>query len=318
VVVVRRGLLGMEETAQRKCTCLPMFRTRWVEELAPAVPTEEPLELNRLAPGLIQALVEQALTAAAMEGSPEVAIMAGTAPNLTLPNGSGGGGAGGPAEFGGLASAGNGGSYGGGGGGLGTTQNGSARFSSAGEGIIVIVYDALTVNPATVAELWFSSTPGFVDFTVQSNRRNFISAAGGAQNLGASGQNPFGITPPVFLSSNGTPSTFAANNGRGGAFTNLAHSWSTAPQTRRRHPLPWSRPHLHPWPRRPWRLSDRQSVCVNEATYTDNGTPRKWMRRWRAVPPDTFNAVNTHISRLTWKPGGCAEWSEPASGPAVE
>ena len=85
VVVVRRGLLGMEETAQRKCTCLPMFRTRWVEELAPAVPTEEPLELNRLAPGLIQALVEQALTAAAMEGSPEVAIMAGTAPNLTLP-----------------------------------------------------------------------------------------------------------------------------------------------------------------------------------------------------------------------------------------
>ncbi len=207
-------------------------------------------------------------------------------------HGSGGGGAGGPAEFGGLASAGNGGSYGGGGGGLGTTQNGSARFSSAGGGIIVIVYDALTVNPATVAELWFSSTPGFVDFTVQSNRRNFISAAGGAQNLGASGQNPFGITPPVFLSSNGTPSTFAANNGRGGAFTNLG----TLLVNGATDPPPSSSTVVTSTPTSPGQgvLGDYLTgnlYAFNEATYTDNGTPRKWMRRWRAVPPDTFNAV---------------------------
>ncbi len=93
--------------------------------------------------------------------------------------------------------------------------------TNAGNVVGVAVFLTGPVPPthtATLAELWFGQTAGFVDLTSVAARRNFISLTGGAQNLGLDGSAPFGVAPPVYLSRRGIPATFAANNGRGGAF----------------------------------------------------------------------------------------------------
>lgn len=167
-------------------------------------------------------------------------------------------------------------------------------------------------NPASVADLWFGPTPGFVDFTVESNRRNFISAAGGTQNLGASGQNPFGITPPVFLSSNGTPSTFAANNGRGGPFI-VAGTALTSGATNPPGSSSTVLTSVAPSPGQGV-LGDYLTgnlYAFNEATYTDNGTPRKWLRRWRALPAGQFSAVKFNWLAIDMETGVVPDGTNP-------
>lgn len=136
----------------------------------------------------------------------------------------------------------------------------------------------------TVADLWFGQTAGFVDFTVESNRRNFVSSAGGAQNLGSDGSAPFGVTPPVFLTNTGLPASFATNAGRGGAFT-VSGGVLTAGAS---DPPPSSVTATTVQQNSPGDgvLGDCASgnlYAFNPRTLTDNGAPRKWLRRWRAV-----------------------------------
>lgn len=67
-----------------------------------------------------------------------------------------------------------------------------------------------------LADLWFA--PGqFLDFSVEANRRKFITAAGGAADLGADGSTPTGTAPIVFL--RGPAASFPTNLGTGGDFT---------------------------------------------------------------------------------------------------
>jgi len=137
---------------------------------------------------------------------------------------------------------------------------------------------------ATLADLWWSATPFFVDLTVESNRRNFISTAGAAQNLGADGSAPFGVTPPVFLSSSGPPATFADNNGRGGAFAVSGGTLTSAGS----NPPPSSELIItsKPWSAGAGVLGDYLTgnlYAFNPDTFTDNGTQRRWLRRWRAL-----------------------------------
>lgn len=145
---------------------------------------------------------------------------------------------------------------------------------------------------ASVAELWFAQTAGFVDLSVTANRRKFISDKAGACNLGTNGATPFGATPSVYLTVRGDPSTFATNNGNGGAFTldGTIDTATTAP------------------------LSVTTSAATTSgggalvlgvvgdyrngnlyhfspAALTDNGTARRWVRRWRALPGGTNTAA---------------------------
>lgn len=144
---------------------------------------------------------------------------------------------------------------------------------------------------ATMAELWFSNTGAFVDLTQAANRRKFISATGGAQNLGVNGELPFGVSPVVFLTNTGAPASFALNNGRGGPFAesggSLVHGATDPPGT--------SGSVTSGSTRGPGQgvLGDYRSGNLygfNPATYLDNGTPRKWIRRWRALPATTVAA----------------------------
>lgn len=144
---------------------------------------------------------------------------------------------------------------------------------------------------ATIADLWFGQTLGFVDFTVMSNRRNFFSPAGGAQNLGSDGSAPFGVTPPVFLSNTGQPASFATNWGRGGAFgvsggTLAAGASNPPPSSETTTTVQQNSPGDGV-------LGDYASgnlYAFNPRTLTDNGTPRKWLRRWRAVEKSSMAA----------------------------
>lgn len=147
----------------------------------------------------------------------------------------------------------------------------------------------------TVADLWFGNTSGFVDLTAVSNRRRFIAVNGGAQDLGVDGSNPFGVAPPVFLTRRGvdTPAHFATNNGRGGAFAivggTLANGATNPPGTSTSTTTlgagsPGGQGVLGSY-------LDGNLYAFNPATYTDNGTPRKWVRRWRGLPTTTMKAV---------------------------
>lgn len=71
----------------------------------------------------------------------------------------------------------------------------------------------------TNAELFFAPGAAFVDLSVAANRRKFVSAGGGAEWLGWTGELPLGAKPPVYLSAAfGNASSFAQNKGTAGPF----------------------------------------------------------------------------------------------------
>lgn len=154
-------------------------------------------------------------------------------------------------------------------------------------------FPAAPSDTATVADLWFSPTSQFIDLSSQGNRRMFVSAVGAAQNLGPDGSSPLQVAPPLFLSSNGIPTSFSTNYGRGGAFPAtvgaLASGASNPPgASETTTTAPGSS------------IGNGGVVgdyltgniyAFNPATYTDNGTQRRWVRRWRAIEQNTFAAV---------------------------
>ena len=153
---------------------------------------------------------------------------------------------------------------------------------------------AATESIVTVADLFFSPTAGFVDFTQVANRRKFVSVNGGAQNLQPDGRGPFAVTPAVFLSLEGpnAPNTFAQNQGRGGPFLITGPALTdgaTDPP-----PVSVSTTTVAPFVPFSSVLGDYLSGNIytfNQDALTDNGAPRKWLRRWRALPNDTTSAI---------------------------
>jgi hypothetical protein len=75
--------------------------------------------------------------------------------------------------------------------------------------------DGNALISADMADLWYA--PGvYIDFSVEMNRRKFISAAGKPVDLGSSGQRPTGSAPLVLLS--GATEGWHINKGTGGGF----------------------------------------------------------------------------------------------------
>jgi hypothetical protein len=66
-----------------------------------------------------------------------------------------------------------------------------------------------------MAEFWLDDN--FIDFTVEANRRKFISIGGKPVELGANGQDPLGAAPLVYFS--GPTVDWHTNKGSGGGFT---------------------------------------------------------------------------------------------------
>jgi hypothetical protein len=67
-----------------------------------------------------------------------------------------------------------------------------------------------------LADLWLD-IGNYTDLSSSTNRAKFITAAGRPVNPGATGDNPAGITPDVFLS--GAAASWHTNDGAGGGFT---------------------------------------------------------------------------------------------------
>lgn len=184
-------------------------------------------------------------------------------------------------------------------------------------------------NVATVADLWFSPTDVFVDLTIQANRRLFISEGGAAQSLGAAGEAPTTVSPPVFLRSNGTPASFAANSGRGHAFA-LSSGSLTAGGSNPVEAVETTTSYA-PSPTSKGVVGDYRTGNIyawNPATLTDDGTRKVWRRRWRAVAqssdaPKRFSALvigmQTGVNvpngtapqvMLRWSDDGGSTWSD--------
>lgn len=156
----------------------------------------------------------------------------------------------------------------------------------------------------TTAELWFGQTGGFVDMSVESNRRKFIALSGGAPDLGVDGSAPFGVSPPVYLTRRGVPATFAANNGRGGPFI-VSGGSLVAGST---EPPPVSTSVTTPQSFSPGQglLGDYRNgnlYAFNPATYTDDGTRRIWLRRWRALAQGGIQAKSFHYVAVSMQTG---------------
>ena len=73
----------------------------------------------------------------------------------------------------------------------------------------------ITKHNGDLADLYVASE--FIDFTVEANRRKFISAAGKPVNLGSDGSTPTGTAPLMFFS--GSTVAWHTNKGSGGGFT---------------------------------------------------------------------------------------------------
>lgn len=72
---------------------------------------------------------------------------------------------------------------------------------------------------ATLAELFFSPTAAFADFSLTANREKFRSATGGTVNIGVQGATPFSAPAAVMLRAQfGDADAFADNDGFGGGF----------------------------------------------------------------------------------------------------
>ena len=194
--------------------------------------------------------------------------------------------------------------------------------------VYVVKYSVSSSAQVTIADLFFSPVPSFVDFTVQANRRLFVSNTGGAQDIGANP--PFGATPPVLLSRNGTPASFAANEGRGGPFNVTGGSLSAGA------PNPPGSAYNVVTVESPASangvLGDYLTgnlYSFNPKAYTDNGTAKRWLRRWRALPggsPEAkrFSALNIDMIQvgtqvppaanpqvmLRWSDDGGHSWSD--------
>lgn len=70
-----------------------------------------------------------------------------------------------------------------------------------------------------LSELWFTNE--YIDFSVEANRRKFITAAFKPQDLGADGSTPTGTAPLIYLHLDDAEAAanFALNAGTGGDFT---------------------------------------------------------------------------------------------------
>ena len=70
--------------------------------------------------------------------------------------------------------------------------------------------------PGCLSQFYFNPEE-YIDFTVEANRRKFISASGKPVGIGADGSDPTGNIPLVFLS--GATATWHINKGDGGGMT---------------------------------------------------------------------------------------------------
>lgn len=77
-----------------------------------------------------------------------------------------------------------------------------------------------------VADFWFDMNT-YVDLSVESNRRRFVSASGEARYLGANGELPTGDAPEIFLS--GSAATWHNNRGTLGGFNVNGPALTVAP-----------------------------------------------------------------------------------------
>lgn len=95
-----------------------------------------------------------------------------------------------------------------------STENGYWAYENADWTSTWNMFANVTSNKWTgdVAQFWW--TDEYVDFSVESNRRKFISEYGKPVSLGTNGETPTGTTPVAFF--DGDSSTFQNNKGSGG------------------------------------------------------------------------------------------------------
>lgn len=106
-------------------------------------------------------------------------------------------------------------------GGIDTGSNNNAGYSSFDDSVVgAFATDGTAKWDGGMAELYFA--PGqYLDLSVQANREKFRNSSGKPVDLGATGSNPTGTSPALYLhlDDGETANNFAVNRGTGGNFT---------------------------------------------------------------------------------------------------
>lgn len=157
---------------------------------------------------------------------------------------------------------------------------------------------------ANMADVWFSPTPSFFDLTLTENRRKFISAAGAPVYLGGGGDIPIAGANAVFFSRIGDADSFATNRGSGGPFQLIGGDLTDAPTA---PPCDTqSITTLGPATLGIGVLGDYRNgnlYAFDLDTLTDDGTQRRWLRRWRALPQPADKTIRFGSLRIDMESG---------------
>ncbi len=96
----------------------------------------------------------------------------------------------------------------------------ASGMMGAGTQLFAVDLGSLGGFPA-VADIWEEATPTFIDLSDTANRRKFINSDLSPVDLGTNGSNPFGSSPPVWLTvpSAGVANDFTNNYGTGGSLS---------------------------------------------------------------------------------------------------
>ena len=164
-----------------------------------------------------------------------------------------------------------------------------------------------------IADLWIDFGT-YIDFSIEANRRKFISAAGYPVNLGANGSIPTGSTPDIFLS--GDTATWHTNDGTGGGFTEtgaLTDGSPVTPNGLTGH----------------WELDEGSGTSVIDSSATGNngtlsGTLPTYANGVKGTALDfPGSTINSHVSLSqaldfnATEPFTIAAWVYPESIPSV-
>jgi hypothetical protein len=100
-----------------------------------------------------------------------------------------------------------------------TVSNDGPAFSNPTNGQTFTISDGFQQGAPITGEIfdYWLGCGQFLDLSVTANRRKFIDGSGKPMALGTDGELPTGTSPAVFC--HGNASTFATNQGTGGAFT---------------------------------------------------------------------------------------------------
>lgn len=155
--------------------------------------------------------------------------------------------------------------------------------SPSGGTIDILAQNNFTSTNPCVADLFMAQPASFFDLTVTANRRQFINADLTPVDLGSTGQNPLGATPPIFhhISFGQHAATFLPNLGTVTGTTFTTSGFGSGPFQLCNFVIPIPTPFC----------GDVHTTTSFTAAWTTPGPADFYVVQWRKVGDEDFTTI---------------------------